>query len=193
MSDQAIRKLKKDVIAFLEASSSRIAAIEAERFSTSTYCDLIDRGIESPIEDLFYIACRCQCIAEEVSFNPSPEHNGTEWTLGYGIHVMPQFRIDKYRVDFLITQKGIGPSEILSPVVVELDGHEFHDKNKQQRSYEKARDRFLLRAGYRVVHYTGSDVVSDPYSVAYDALSLLGLASINYREYDPKDPLGTGD
>jgi very-short-patch-repair endonuclease len=76
---------------------------------------------------------------------------------------------------------------------VYLDGHDFHYKDKRQRSYEKARDREMVRAGYRVLHYTGSDVVADPLKVAYEALEFVGAFVGSGREgYNKEDPLGQG-
>ena len=80
--------------------------------------------------------------------------------------------------------------EGLRPLVVELDGHAFHDKDKRQRSYEKARDRYLVQQGLRVLHFTGSDVVADPHKVAYEVLEMLGVYSGSFRKYNPADPLG---
>ena len=47
-------------------------------------------------------------------------------------------------------------------IVVEVDGHEFHEKTKQQASYDKKRDREFNLDGYRVIRFTGSDVFNDP-------------------------------
>lgn len=55
-------------------------------------------------------------------------------------------------------------------LIVELDGHEFHDKNKNQRAYEKSRDRYLVRQGYKIFHYTGSELVADPKKVASEVM-----------------------
>ena len=74
-------------------------------------------------------------------------------------------------------------------VIVELDGHAFHDKDKKQRSYEKARDRFFVKEGYQVLHYTGSDVVADPYRVAFEVLEVLDVLEAG-EAYAPTNPVG---
>jgi hypothetical protein len=61
------------------------------------------------------------------------------------------------------------------------------ERFKHQSAYEKARDRFLVRAGYRVLHFTGAEVVADPYKVAHEALSLIGVFSD--QNYDAANPL----
>lgn len=185
------RKIAANVMEFLERAADLHAKSEAEKFCQAMFGDLLESGIESPIEDLFWIACNAQCAAHHHEVNPFPvigedlvRHDNV------GVHITPQAKIGKYRVDFLLRQVGIAPSDICSPVVVELDGHAFHDKDKQQRSYEKARDRFLVRQGYRVLHFTGSDVVADPFKVAHEALDMLGVFDGCVTVYDENHPLG---
>jgi len=75
---------------------------------------------------------------------------------------------------------------------VECDGHEFHDKDKKQRSYEKARDRYLQKEGYAVLHFTGSDIVSSPVFAATEVVSFLCNDDIDdilatYENYSGKE------
>lgn len=186
------RKLASNVSKFLFEAAESFGKIKEEMFSQDMFCQLIENGIESPIEDLFFIACNVMCSANYIDVNPYVWGGiKGEVTEGSGIFIFPQYLIGKYRVDFLLTQNGISPTEQLSPVVVELDGHDFHDKDKNQRAYEKSRDRFLVKAGYKVLHFTGSEVVADPYKVAFEALSLMGMCSVSaVNEYDPSNPLG---
>lgn len=183
-------EIAKNVLMFLDRAAILHAKSEEQKFSQSMYCDLLERGMKSPIEQMFWVACHAQVCANNYEVNPDPIDVGPgQWADGYGVHITCQAPIGKYRVDFLLTQRGIGPKGY-QPVVVELDGHAFHDKDKRQRSYEKARDRFLVRSGYRVLHFTGSDVVRDPFAVSYEALELLGVF-MGYGEdsYDQANPL----
>lgn len=174
-----------NVQTFLESASVAYGRIQAEIFGEEMFNNLGDYGMQSPIEDLFWIALHLQCAAERVPVNPDIDLRSDHQTW-YGVFSTPQAKIDSYRVDFLLERFGFGERAV--PVIVELDGHEFHDKDKRQRSYEKARDRHLVKRGYRVLHFTGSDVVADPYRVAFEALETLG--AITEREYDPSTPLG---
>lgn len=186
------RKLAGNVSKFLFDAADVVARIKSEQFSQGVFCELLESGVESPIEDIFYIACHVWCANEYIELNPPHIFTkNREVEDGCGIFIEPQKKIGKFRVDFLISQNGIGPSENLSPVIVELDGHDFHDKDKRQRSYEKARDRFFVKEGYKVLHFTGSDVIADPYKVSHEALCLVGLGSVMGRsEYDKKNPFG---
>lgn len=57
-------------------------------------------------------------------------------------------------------------------LLVEIDGHEFHERTKQQASSDRARDRRLMRCGYRVARFTGGDVHADPAECAREAFDL---------------------
>ena len=148
--------------------------------------------MQSPIEDLFWIAAHLLCKTNYEEWNPDCSGSVDGEPIPVGVYCRPQHLVGSYRVDFMLERvpptwtyrymKGIG----FSPVVVELDGHDFHDKDKKQRAYEKARDRFLVKEGYRVLHFTGSEIVADPFKAAHEALALLNAVSTPV--YDPTDP-----
>lgn len=180
------RKIADNVWQFLHRASDLHGQSQTLGFSQRMHDMMWDR-LESPIEDLFWIACNVLCEASFIDLEPDPR-----WP--YGVTINPQENIGSYRVDFMLTRvlspkRFHGPKEF-APVVIELDGHDFHDKDKRQRSYEKARDRYLVRQGYRILHFTGSDVVADPFKVAHEALSLLDIFAD--EQYDPRDPVGLG-
>jgi very-short-patch-repair endonuclease len=56
-----------------------------------------------------------------------------------------------YRVDFLL-ELGV------RKLAIECDGHEFHDRTKQQAAYDRARDRELLAIGIPTTRFTGSEI-----------------------------------
>jgi len=80
-----------------------------------------------------------------------------------------------YRVDFLI--EGMLPGKPGIPfnredylrrkfkIVIEADGHDFHEKTKVQAKRDKGRDRDLALEGYTVLHFTGSEIWNDSDSV----------------------------
>jgi Protein of unknown function (DUF559) len=67
----------------------------------------------------------------------------------------------KFRPDFLF-QVYEPDTGIYGRVVflfgVEIDGHDFHEKTREQAQRDKSRDRVLLRAGIRLLRFTGSEV-----------------------------------
>lgn len=186
------RKVVPNVMEFITRAAVAIGAWERDRFSQEMFNNAIEIGLESPIEDMFWIACNALCRVAYENVNPTPDYDAETDTATYqmGMYIQPQAKIGKYRVDFLVQRVFFqGESE---PVVVELDGHDFHDKDKKQRSYEKARDRDLVKAGYRVMHYTGSDINTDPFRVAWEVLEMVGALG-GFGAYDPADPLQTGE
>lgn len=187
-----IRKLADNVWDFIHKTSEMVGKIHTERFGQDMHTELVEFGMQSPIEDLFWVACHALCYASFVEVNPEPEIGpGNSVIVGSGVFITPQARVGKYRVDFVLQQSRCVPDEHYPAVIVELDGHDFHDKDKRQRAYEKSRDRFLVREGYRVLHFTGSEVVKDPFACAHEALMLSGaLVGMASEEFDPRNPLG---
>lgn len=75
-----------------------------------------------------------------------------------------QAHVGPYRVDFLFRCKAQDGS--VKRLVVEIDGHDFHDRTKEQASKDRSRDRWMTERGYVVIRFTGSDVWNDPFSCA---------------------------
>lgn len=72
--------------------------------------------------------------------------------------VHPDFTIRCATYAFLGGEHGAVKSEF----VVELDGHDFHERTKEQASRDKKRDRDLAAIGLPVIRFTGSDIYKDP-------------------------------
>ena len=51
-------------------------------------------------------------------------------------------------------------------MVIECDGHDFHKLTKSRVSHDNQRDYDLKIAGYDVLHFSGSQIYSDPYKCA---------------------------
>ncbi|MBD1223262.1 endonuclease domain-containing protein [Virgibacillus halodenitrificans] len=45
---------------------------------------------------------------------------------------------------------------------IECDGHDFHEKTKEQVTRDKSRDRDLTKLGYTVIRFSGSEIWKDP-------------------------------
>lgn len=79
--------------------------------------------------------------------------------------VEPQVKIQSmdssYRVDFVFSLMRFaknGVPRFWGKTVVEIDGHEFHEKTKLQASRDKKRDRDILSEGFVTMRFSGSDV-----------------------------------
>lgn len=70
-----------------------------------------------------------------------------------------QAQVGAYRVDFLFDDLFRGKRRFLA---VELDGHDWHERTKEQAARDKKRDRTLVTAGYSVLRFTGSEIFRNP-------------------------------
>jgi very-short-patch-repair endonuclease len=62
-------------------------------------------------------------------------------------------------------------------MIVECDGHEFHERTKEQASRDKERDRALQSAGFLVFRFSGADIWRDVFACATQALKALIAAT----------------
>jgi|GEM_PF-6981979 len=91
------------------------------------------------------------------------------WYLGVayrhedGLAVFPQHCIGRYRVDFGIGPRGV-PERVF--MAVECDGHDFHERTKEQASHDRSRDRALLALGIPTMRFTGSEIWNKGYECA---------------------------
>lgn len=134
-----------------EAQDIILRQIESDRvFYTSR--------IESPIEEVM-------AMALGVAFKDSGFYPPANiFVGGRDIYLELQAKLGKHRVDFLLRVGHYeGPFEFL---VIECDGHEFHERTKMQAAKDKGRDRWLQNKGYDVFRFTGSEIWNDPMGCA---------------------------
>jgi very-short-patch-repair endonuclease len=134
---------------------------ESIYFSLSEHSSIV-RNIKSPIEQIMLsILLNCyisknsttadilqECI-HPFKFTPIIEH---------------QLKIKNYIVDFCIEIKKEnekGDEFIISKYIIECDGHDFHEKTKEQARKDKKRDRDLIALGYKVLRFTGSEIYNN--------------------------------
>ena len=85
-------------------------------------------------------------------------------SVGYGVVFDVQKFIGDWPVDFVFYRSGTeGPRGML---VVECDGHAYHERTKEQAKRDRSRDRLLQEQGYTVFRFTGSEIVTDPCACA---------------------------
>jgi len=106
------------------------------------------------------------------------------------IKIEPQAEMGDYRVDFLLTYKNVVPDfdnptklpdgrEIpgskyeIKEMIIECDGHDFHDRTKEQARKDRQRDRMLQSIGYPVSRYTGSEIWADVFGCAQEVMRVL--------------------
>ncbi len=75
--------------------------------------------------------------------------------------LVPQYKWRDFRIDFAVLHNGI-ERELL---FIECDGHEFHERTKEQATSDKARDRIIQHAGIPILRFTGSEIFRDPLQI----------------------------
>jgi len=117
---------------------------------------------ESPIEQLMMLAFRSQ-RGNYLALTDDGEIK---------ISQQEEIKIDKekFRVDFLI-QARVGKRR--HKIIVECDGHIFHEKTKEQAMKDKRRARLLTLEGYIVLNYTGSEIWNNPFGCAREVLGFI--------------------
>lgn len=88
----------------------------------------------------------------------------------------PQVQIEAFRVDFVLSAWTFGTiysrhNHIQTTphwrhLVIECDGHNFHERTKEQAAKDRSRDRELTNLGYEVYRFTGSEIWTDPWDCA---------------------------
>jgi len=56
---------------------------------------------------------------------------------------------------------------------VECDGHEFHEKTKEQVTHDKVRERELIAEGYTVIRFSGSEIYNSPFNCAREVFEII--------------------
>lgn len=128
----------------------------------------VSERCQSPVElMLFWAFVECwQCeTLEKGGTYLSPTIDGLS---GWGIYIEPQYEINirgnrKLRVDFCVYR--LNKNDIPEQIVIEVDGHDFHEKTKEQAQRDKRRDRILISMNYKVLRFTGSEVYKNPVAV----------------------------
>lgn len=118
-----------------------------DRFQDTLSAMAFNDESESPVERLFHAAF--QCFRDRLMVPQS-------------IRLLQQYHAGKYRLDFAAACQ-------LGWIAIEIDGHEFHDRTKEQASRDRARDRDLMAMGFVVIRFTGSDVWNNPILCAKEA------------------------
>ena len=117
----------------------------------------------SPIESLF-LGAFCEAAFEH-GYRVRPRSTDNDI-----IGVQPQKTIGFYRVDLAISFLFFGASIDL---IVELDGHAWHDKTARQVERDKKRERALMDLGYELRRFSGREVNADARGCAMEVLNLI--------------------
>lgn len=131
-----------------DEGESQLELLDLFKTRVSTARELFSR-CESPIEEIMAAILPFVCTgygypSDDCGINPK-----------FGAVIRPQHEVGGYRVDFLITFYCEGYER---HIAIECDGHDFHERTKDQAARDKGRDRALSAFGLRLLRFTGSEI-----------------------------------
>lgn len=100
---------------------------------------------------------------------------GEEFDESKHLLITPQFKWQGYRIDFCFRPRR-DPADM---VFVECDGHDFHERTKEQAEHDRSKDRAIQSAGIPILRFTGREIWRSPPKVAMEIfhfMSSKGLA-----------------
>lgn len=163
-------------------------SIKAEQLQEAWAVDIAERAAAEFNERAGRIRGRCQSPIEEIMGlsiyyqlrdfvdDFDGEYGKVHWMLSEytwpddasvpfdGIFAFQQAKIGNYAADFLFFIRD-EESGVKKWVVVECDGHDFHERTKKQAAHDRARDRWMTTEGVTVLRFTGSEIWRDPLAV----------------------------
>lgn len=144
--------IKQDYIDLFEDKEDSIKKIGSP-LESSFYASLLKADLEHPI------------VGEALKI------------LGYDSAIYTQYKVkDKNRTfypDFNIEVVNLDYREIVANVFIEIDGHQFHEKTKEQVRHDKARERALLSHCDGIVRFSGSEVYRDSDACAEESINTI--------------------
>lgn len=86
-----------------------------------------------------------------------------ENTPPYALAFWHQVKIGPYEADFVAYFKRKNRDPVW--VGIKCDGHDFHDRTKEQAIHDRKRDRYFQTRGLSIFRFTGSEIWNDPMGV----------------------------
>lgn len=155
-TEDSVKKLAKEI------QANYLGFVSGIWEESDSYDDDVNiKQCESPVERMFFLAL---------------QHTTNLYYGDFMSYVELQREIEvkksKYRVDFLV---GVGHPHYQKGVefVIEVDGHDYHEKTKSQAARDKKRDRDLSNEVDGIIRFTGSEVYNDPLGVAEETMSII--------------------
>lgn len=165
----------------IEKLIANVAEFVAEEITGTIYEDATgDSEIERLLITALTARCRfsaCEYIEAVIIKDESELETQQARALGHAmLFIEPQKQLPGWRVDFLIHGYDHGrPNRVLGRwprtpgwrrLIVECDGHEYHERTKEQAARDRSRDREMQLEGYTVLRFTGSEIWRDPWACA---------------------------
>lgn len=125
---------------------------------------------------------RCESPLETILATAFSRLPGFQWRLPFaddaevgrwpkaGVILLAQAPCGPYRADFGFRNWSSGGPAI----IVEVDGHDYHERTPIQAQRDRSRDRYLTKRGATVLRFTGREVWQDAQRCAWEAWGFTG-------------------
>ncbi len=94
--------------------------------------------------------------------------NGSE-DMAATLFLTPQFKWKKYTVDFALYAADVPAL----PIFIECDGHDFHERTKEQAEHDRSRDRMMQEYAIPILRFTGREIHRSPQKCASSVLNFV--------------------
>jgi very-short-patch-repair endonuclease len=139
-------------------------AAQERRFAVDLHRTCVDRitwSMPSPLESPRW-NFEAAPIPERVGYAPidlTTQYNyGSLYQL---VRVFTQVKIGTYSADMVVEWSLLDQDPITYRSVIECDGHDFHERTKEQARHDRRRDRTIQEFGLPVLRFTGSEIHAD--------------------------------
>lgn len=144
-------KLPADIATRLDWYKKRIATEYEKRVKN----DVRANKITSPVEQIFLMEWHFMRVDDRHQVTIKPQR---ELTLDG----------NAYKIDFLVEA-----TDNSAAIAIEIDGHQFHEKTPQQARRDRERERTIVRHGYTIFRFTGSEVFRNPRKCVEEVIALI--------------------
>lgn len=177
-------ELGEDIKEYAEKVWVELADWALADFATKIHLDITYR---SPIEQKMYFALQRKYISYFINYQ-----NTAKLLIGKKLSDISAFLKQQkqspiydphdidYEIDlflylncFIISGHSLAKLNMPFFIAIECDGHEFHEKTKEQAQKDKSKDRFLSSKGLAVFRFTGSEITKNPDKCADEIDSML--------------------
>lgn len=158
--DQKANWVLRKIVSLEEKKQANDELAKAEIEKIKEWLEQVNSGLDQDIE--YFQSLLAQYAEAQRKLDPKFKSrklpNGK-----FGFRKLPaKWQYDDKRLLDHLKQNGL--TDICGKwvsLVVECDGHDFHEKTKEQAKRDKSRDRDLQAAGITVLRFTGSEIYND--------------------------------
>lgn len=155
--------------------ATEYAVTEVRRNLSSAFAQ---EKVDSPLEAAFATWWHAYALANSYDFELQTQREVVVDRQTFRL----DFVIEPHYTDRLFFARAEERHLVIPKIGVELDGHDFHERTKEQVTRRDARDRILTAAGWTVLHFSGSEFHRDPIACLYSVASTAAAAFEDLRE-----------